>query len=445
MNHVFLSYRHESDEHAKNVRQLAERLQNAGLPVALDQFYLEKNAGGPDEGWRKWCEDRAEKSACVLIACSKGWFDSYRKEGPNGTGVGAALEAEVFAQEIYDKKGVNARVRLVILDNYDQSDIPVRLRTWHIFRPFKDAVEFEQVTKWIRQRLAMPGSGGNAQKVVFLAECAFDMLKERRKLQAFFLDNGWEVRPPSKYEDANPRIALETDLRESVAFVQLLESYPRENRFDQEQFEVAQSLGKQCFSFRDDKISTDEALAAHLQFLSRKDIIRGSLDDFKVHVGDALEKLWQKQKSVPPGPVGLRRALVRVVIRSPHRDTLWNSIFDWIDREPDIRSHLLEETEGFPDKSDPEIPCHGYLVVCDGAASEPGKYSTGRDMTFCSLVQIKIKDESRLPPAGLVYWPPPAPEWPRLLHVAPPKLYKIVGDAPIDLPKFFDDVRKAAQ
>ena len=34
-----------------------------------------------DETWPNWREDRAEKSACVLIVCSSGWFDSYRKKG----------------------------------------------------------------------------------------------------------------------------------------------------------------------------------------------------------------------------------------------------------------------------------------------------------------------------------------------------------------------------
>jgi TIR domain-containing protein len=185
MNHVFLSYRHESDDHAKAVRNLGEKLKSAGLPVELDQFYIEAYPGGPDEGWRKWCEDRAEKSACVLIVCSKGWFDSYRKEGTPGKGLGAALEAAVFSGEIYDEKGRNARVRLVNVDNFKEADIPLRLKDWHIFRLFSGDAEFDQMTKWIRQRLAMPGSLGSPPKVVFLGECIFDMQQERKKLQSF--------------------------------------------------------------------------------------------------------------------------------------------------------------------------------------------------------------------------------------------------------------------
>lgn len=164
MNHVFLSYRHESDDHAKAVRTLGEMLKAADLPVELDQFYIEDHPGGPNETWPKWCEDRAVKSACVLIVCSKGWFDSYRMEGQVRTGLGAALEAAIFSQEIYDDKGYNARVRLVILDNFNEDGIPLRLKGWHIFRPFSSDAAFDQMTKWIRRRLAMPDLAGTPQQ-----------------------------------------------------------------------------------------------------------------------------------------------------------------------------------------------------------------------------------------------------------------------------------------
>jgi TIR domain len=133
MSHVFLSYRHENNAHAEAVRSLGEKLRAAGLPVELDQFYMDGHPGGPDEGWRKWCEDRAEKSACVLVVCSKGWFESYQKEGPPGKGLGAALEAAVFSGEIYDEKGRNARVRLVNLDNFSEAGIPRRSKIGAFF------------------------------------------------------------------------------------------------------------------------------------------------------------------------------------------------------------------------------------------------------------------------------------------------------------------------
>jgi hypothetical protein len=443
MNHVFLSYRHESDAHAKAVRELGERLKATGVPVELDQFYIDNHPGGPDEGWRKWCEDRAEKSTCVLIVCSKGWFDSYRKEGAPGEGLGAALEAAAFSGEIYDDKGRNARIRLVNLDNFGEACIPQRLRDWHIFRPFIGDAEFTQMTKWIRQRLAMPGSLGSPPKVVFLAECTFDMREERTKLQSFLEDKEWQVRPISKYDLPSREAALQADLQESVAFIQLLESYPRESGFDRKQHETAKL--KPRFLFRDEKIALEKADAQHREFLSSPDVITGSFDDFQVHVAGELNKLWEQLKPAPVKQGGLRNALVRVVIRSPNRDSLWDEVFEWIDRQSDIRSHLLEENEKLIDKYDPNAPCHGFLVVCDCSAFEDERYSTDKDMNDCSLIQLKEKDVSHLPPAALVYFPPPPPRWSRLQHVTPPRLHRVSRDTPETLAKFFEDVRCAVR
>jgi TIR domain len=444
MNHVFLSYRHESDDHAKAVRNLGERLKAADLPVELDQFYTEDYPGGPDEGWRKWCEDRAEKSACVLIVCSKGWFDSYRKEGPPGKGLGAALEAAVFSGQIYDEKGRNARVRLVNLDNFSEAGIPTRLKDWHIFRLFRAVAEFDQMTKWIRQRLAVPGSLKSPPKVVFLAECAFDMQRERKKLQSFLEDEDWQVRPASKYDPMSREKALQADLGESIAFVQLLESYSRETGFDRQQREAAKLKPK--FLFRDEKIALEEADEQHREFLTPLEVITGSsFDDFQMHVAAELKRLWEEQKPAPVRPSGLRKALVRVVIRSPNRESLWDEVFEWIDRQPDIRSHLLEEKEKLIDKYDPNVPCHGFLIVCDSSALDDERYSTDKDMNDCSLIQLKEKDESRLPPAGLVYFPPPPARWSRLQHVMPLRLHRISKDTPDILVQFFEDVRGIAK
>ena len=132
-------------------------------------------------------------------------------------------------------------------------------------------------------------------------------------------------------------------------------------------------------------------------------------------------------------------------MRSPNRDALWDEVFEWIDRQPDIRGHLLEEKEKFIDKDDPNAPCQGFLIVCDRSALEDERYSTDKDMNDCLLIQLKEKDEFRLPPAGLVYFPPPPARWSRLQRVTPLRLHRISGDAPNTLVKFFEEVRGAAK
>jgi hypothetical protein len=90
-------------------------------------------------------------------------------------------------------------------------------------------------------------------------------------------------------------------------------------------------------------------------------------------------------------------------------------------------------------------PCHGFLVVCDAGSLEEGTYSPRETMEQCRQIQMREKNAARRPPVALVYWPPPAAAWSRLLRTTPLKLHRILGDAPTNLGEFFDEVRKVAQ
>jgi hypothetical protein len=147
--HVFISYRHESDEHTRAVRRLGELLRQAKIPIALDQFYVDDHPGGPDLGWPKWCEDCANQSACVLIIGSEGWFSAYEKTALPGLGLGAATEADLFRQALWDEQGNNTRIRLAFLHNLSIQQVPVRLRAWHQFRPFDNDDQLNQLIRWV--------------------------------------------------------------------------------------------------------------------------------------------------------------------------------------------------------------------------------------------------------------------------------------------------------
>lgn len=158
LNQVFVSYRHEGPAHARAVRRLGELLRQAKIPVALDQFYLDEHPGGPDAGgWPKWCEDCASESACVLIIASDGWFAAYHKSAPPGVGLGAATEADIIRQALWDEKGDNTRIRLSFLDSVDADKVPLRLRAWHQFRPFDADDELDQLINWLAERLGLHG------------------------------------------------------------------------------------------------------------------------------------------------------------------------------------------------------------------------------------------------------------------------------------------------
>ncbi|HET9282141.1 MAG TPA: SEFIR domain-containing protein [Candidatus Angelobacter sp.] len=151
---VFISYRHESPEHSRAVRRLGEMLRQTGLPVILDQFYLEDHPGGPDEGWPKWCDDCTTQSECVLVVGSKGWFAAYDKTEPPGQGLGAATEADLIRQALYDEQGRNERFRLTFLQSLETNKVPDRLRAWHQFRAFDDSGSREMI-RWVASRVGV--------------------------------------------------------------------------------------------------------------------------------------------------------------------------------------------------------------------------------------------------------------------------------------------------
>lgn len=156
LNQVFLSYRHESPEHSRAVRRLGELLRQARIPVVLDQFLLDESPGGPDlGGWPKWCEDNANESACVLIIASEGWFGAYDKSAPVRLGLGAATEADLFRQALWDEKGNNARIRLAFVHDVAADKVPVRLRAWHNFRPFEGDAQLDLLIRWVAGRLGL--------------------------------------------------------------------------------------------------------------------------------------------------------------------------------------------------------------------------------------------------------------------------------------------------
>jgi hypothetical protein len=133
MSTVFISYRHENDAHVRRVREFGERLRFAGVQVSFDQFFLDENPGGPDEGWPEWSTRHATRSSKIIIIASPGWFRCFEGIEIPGSGLGAAAEGRVIAQRLYDAAGVNPIVRIALFDSADKREIPLSLKGYHCF------------------------------------------------------------------------------------------------------------------------------------------------------------------------------------------------------------------------------------------------------------------------------------------------------------------------
>lgn len=142
MPKVLISYRHESDTHAAQVRALAERLRSrlapSGIEIVLDQFLLETKPGGPTEGWPKWCSKQVKESARVVMIVSPGWADCFNDQESPDAGAGVACEAHVIWQELYDAHWKSDKHRVCLLDSVHAVCVPTDLAGFHKFTSPKD-------------------------------------------------------------------------------------------------------------------------------------------------------------------------------------------------------------------------------------------------------------------------------------------------------------------
>lgn len=128
-----------------------------GISIVQVEFYLDQNPGGPDEGWPKWCGDRAVKSACVLVIPSVGWFAAYDGTADARGGYGVAAEAALFRQDLWDEKQINSRLRLAFVDSLSPQLVPKGLRPWHQFHPGNSNNELDLTVAWIANELNLQG------------------------------------------------------------------------------------------------------------------------------------------------------------------------------------------------------------------------------------------------------------------------------------------------
>jgi sulfatase modifying factor 1 len=157
MPSVFISYRHESSEHQRRVRELAARLEEAGLSVIADFFAQERIfcGGGPDEGWTRWSKAQAANpDHKVLIIASEGWFACYeQKLKPGATGLGASAEARVIEARIAKSFGIASDIRIVELSGANSVEVPLDL--WHFHR-FAHPDDVADMVRWLKAEREFP-------------------------------------------------------------------------------------------------------------------------------------------------------------------------------------------------------------------------------------------------------------------------------------------------
>ena len=117
---VFLSYSHDSDEHADRVLALADALCDRGIDVILDRYVHP----APAEGWPRWMDRNLDEAKFVLMVCT----ETYRRrvmglEEP-GKGLGVRWEGSLIYNRIYHDKPSGSRFIPILLPGSEPAHIP---------------------------------------------------------------------------------------------------------------------------------------------------------------------------------------------------------------------------------------------------------------------------------------------------------------------------------
>jgi hypothetical protein len=117
---VFISYSHDSPEHARRVLGLAERLREDGVDAQIDQYV----AGTPPDGWPRWMLNQLDWANCVLVVCTETYYRRFRGHEEPSKGKGVNWEGNLVTTEMYNAKSKTTKFVPVFFELQDEKFIP---------------------------------------------------------------------------------------------------------------------------------------------------------------------------------------------------------------------------------------------------------------------------------------------------------------------------------
>ena len=121
---VFLSYSHDSDEHADRVLAMADALGDGGIDVILDRYVHP----APDEGWPRWMDRNIDAAMFVLMVCTETYRRRVQGEEEPGQGLGVRWEGSLIYNRIYNDKPSGSRFIPILLPGLEWRTSPTPFR-----------------------------------------------------------------------------------------------------------------------------------------------------------------------------------------------------------------------------------------------------------------------------------------------------------------------------
>jgi len=119
---VFISYSHDSPEHALRVLSLADALRSRGVDAWIDQY-----ESVPAVGWPQWMIDQIAAADFVLVVCTETYRRRFEKKELPGKGKGVSWEGALISAEIYSATR-HSKFLPVALAESDLQHVPIILQ-----------------------------------------------------------------------------------------------------------------------------------------------------------------------------------------------------------------------------------------------------------------------------------------------------------------------------
>src|SRR5687767_14699423 len=120
---VFISYSHDSPEHADRVLELSNRLRADGVDCTIDQYEV-----SPAEGWPKWMDRQIANSNFVLVVCTEMYYRRVMGKEEKGKGLGIKWESTITYQDVYDTDSTNSKFIPILFGDGKTEFIPKPLK-----------------------------------------------------------------------------------------------------------------------------------------------------------------------------------------------------------------------------------------------------------------------------------------------------------------------------
>ena len=127
---LFISYSHDSPEHARRVFDLANHLRAEGVDAWIDQYEL-----APAQGWPRWMQQQIEQADFILLVCTATYRRRFEGSEDPGQSKGVTWEGLLAQQQLYDSQTRNERLIPVLFDEEDEeAALPMILRPYMRYR-----------------------------------------------------------------------------------------------------------------------------------------------------------------------------------------------------------------------------------------------------------------------------------------------------------------------